>query len=1249
MKLNTFKLTLTVFLSMICGFTYADGFEIQRGETLIHQNDVLQSITTDPDVSTIGYPIIQPYQNSPRRDEGEGELLWEDSFANAITDNVALSADGRWVAIGHYLNDERFELRNAEDGEIVISYEVETGGGFVAISEDGSRAAFAAMSSVWIFERERGNEPVFQFDLGGIRPGPIALSRDGRTLVATGIDINERILHAYCFQDDEEAWTYQADMDTTYNWQGVSIARDNSIVALTGKFYLYLLDLASGEGVWGVRTYNAEAPISMSGDGSVIALGSLTGRLTIYNRNEDIYEELWHYSFRGAQSSWISAVSVSNDGSTIGAGSLDFYTDHYGGRLALFDTYGDGTPNWINDSFADEVAGIAMSDNGQIIGATSWGDGGNQSPDLVIHEHHNDEPFYQLIAPGSLSGISMTDDGLRMITGGKGVHNRQFGAGGNVYMVDATLPGGYISGIVEDENNQPVEGVRVLADDNPYEAITDEDGNYRLLIDVDEHRVIALTAEKLGYFHEELVDIGIDRGEEVDDINFELEPTDPPWAEVWASQGERNVISLEVVLIDGMNNRLNDSFLESLTASGEKAPLSSSSITSFEDNIQTPQLAPRRDPGRDVEMYNIYRSYLSGGPYTYIGAIDADAGDLYYDRDNVYPQRRYYYVITADFGNGESVYSDESVGWVDDGFLEYDIDLQSMDMPEIDGSIDDDEWSGAEFREISDIFGYDSPDSAGTAEAYIGFNDETDQLLLAFRFNAVDQLQDRVGVGVYVDDDADERWTYDRPGSEGNYWGYWFDNDELQGPDLRYRSLSGDPYRFEPYFTFDDPLIQFSDEEGYVELEMAIPLGFHDPFEIAVYQPDYMIGLGLFTTHRDEVGNAIFDGWYPQNMLSIVSYPNQFATVHIPVELAVPPVAPDNVVVSRADDALVVDWTDPFERIDNGELNNLEGINIYRNDMLLDDEAAGSEEYFDEAVHSRGWYEYSVSGYILEDGEPFEGPISASSGIYAVEEPDIHEISYDDSSAEGWYVVSFAWNDNRFGVRFDIESDKDTVGIYWIDFPANALDPIDLYIAEDDNGSPGNRVTARFQTTPTVVGDFHRFHFPGVRQPLIALDEFGFAKYWVIMHYSEEIPGSPGIGVDRDNVDEDRNMYHMTDRGWMPFPNGQLMVRVGIGEPPSDIPPVEEPTLPDKFSIEQNFPNPFNSISLIPINLPTDAPVEMRLFDVAGRLVLEQSLGRLPAGRHLAPLDAASLGTGIYIARIATPNSEGIVKIAVLK
>jgi hypothetical protein len=61
--------------------------------------------------------------------------------------------------------------------------------------------------------------------------------------------------------------------------------------------------------------------------------------------------------------------------------------------------------------------------------------------------------------------------------------------------------------------------------------------------------------------------------------------------------------------------------------------------------------------------YNVYRSSVSGGPYTKVTSTTAIAG-LSYTDSTVLPGQKYYYVVTAINSSGESGYSNEAVASV---------------------------------------------------------------------------------------------------------------------------------------------------------------------------------------------------------------------------------------------------------------------------------------------------------------------------------------------------------------------------------------------------------------------------------------------------------------------------------------------------------------------------------------------------------------------------------------------------------
>jgi hypothetical protein len=74
--------------------------------------------------------------------------------------------------------------------------------------------------------------------------------------------------------------------------------------------------------------------------------------------------------------------------------------------------------------------------------------------------------------------------------------------------------------------------------------------------------------------------------------------------------------------------------------------------------------------------------------------------------------------------------------------------------------------------------------------------------------------------------------------------------------------------------------------------------------------------------------------------------------------------------------------------------------------------------------------------------------------------------------------------------------------------------------------------------------------------------------------------------------------------------------------------------LPSSFTLAQNFPNPFNPTTTIRYGLPSEAAVELAVFDMLGRqtaLLVREDQG---PGYHEARFDATGLASGVYVYRL---------------
>ena len=98
----------------------------------------------------------------------------------------------------------------------------------------------------------------------------------------------------------------------------------------------------------------------------------------------------------------------------------------------------------------------------------------------------------------------------------------------------------------------------------------------------------------------------------------------------------------------------------------------------------------------------------------------------------------------------------------------------------------------------------------------------------------------------------------------------------------------------------------------------------------------------------------------------------------------------------------------------------------------------------------------------------------------------------------------------------------------------------------------------------------------------------------------------------------------------------------------SDVIEVEVIT-PTTFSLEQNFPNPFNPTTSIRFSIPVEADVKLSVYNTLGQEVAEILSARLKEGYHEVDFDAGSLTSGIYFYRLEAEKFVDVKKMIILK
>ncbi|NQS99152.1 MAG: carboxypeptidase regulatory-like domain-containing protein [candidate division Zixibacteria bacterium] len=89
--------------------------------------------------------------------------------------------------------------------------------------------------------------------------------------------------------------------------------------------------------------------------------------------------------------------------------------------------------------------------------------------------------------------------------------------------------------------------------------------------------------------------------------------------------------------------------------------------------------------------------------------------------------------------------------------------------------------------------------------------------------------------------------------------------------------------------------------------------------------------------------------------------------------------------------------------------------------------------------------------------------------------------------------------------------------------------------------------------------------------------------------------------------------------------------------------------LPQEFKLRQNHPNPFNSETVLEFEVPLKSEVRFAVYDILGRLVIENSMGMVEPGVHRYWFDGSALASGIYFCRMEAGDFRTTVKMLLLK
>jgi hypothetical protein len=269
--------------------------------------------------------------------------------------------------------------------------------------------------------------------------GGVAFSGDGNLVAAAFAQgQTEAVLAVYDIAAGDTIFT--RTFDQARGLYGVDISRDGSVAAVSCYDQIYIFDIPSGN--YRDTLYNySQVTARVSGDGSLVAVGLYTGRVYLYTWDGAQYDNTW---IGNTTHDWVTAVDISDDGSTVACGTLDFVGSGYGGKFEMWDVPSGNVLIDYTD-YGDMVSSVALSEDGNYAIAGSWGTYNNTYGDVVTcFIRSSDVPIFQLLddidESGSIFAVAISDSGHFAAAGGKAVHARDFGNGGMLYSIQVRDP-----------------------------------------------------------------------------------------------------------------------------------------------------------------------------------------------------------------------------------------------------------------------------------------------------------------------------------------------------------------------------------------------------------------------------------------------------------------------------------------------------------------------------------------------------------------------------------------------------------------------------------------------------------------------------------------------------------------------------------------------------------------------------------------------------------------------------------------